>query len=98
MKSTMRKYVLMMAVLVFIAMLSSVLFMASATGHDCTHEDCAICYQLSVCMHMLKSFALVIVLLAIVMAARSALHCAVFEGLPRFVQPTLVSNKVKLSN
>ena len=94
MKSTMRKFVLLMAVLVFIAMLSSVLFMASATGHDCTHEDCAICYQLSVCMHMLKSFALVIVLLA----ARSALHCAVFEGLPRFVQPTLVSNKVKLSN
>lgn len=98
MKSTMKKFVLLMAVLVCVAMLSSVLFMGFSAGHDCTHEDCAICYHISVCMNMLKSFALVILILAIVMAARSVALCAAFEAQPYFAQPTLISNKVKLSN
>lgn len=94
----MKKFVLLMAVLVCFAMLSSVLFMGFSAGHDCTHEDCAICYHISVCMNMLKSFALVILILAIVMAARSVALCAAFEALPHFAQHTLISNKVKLSN
>lgn len=94
----MKKFVLLMAVLVCIAMLSSVLFMGFSAGHDCTHEDCAICYHISVCMNMLKSFALVVSILAIVMAAHSVVLCAAFEALPHFAQPTLISTKVKLSN
>ena len=98
MKSTMKKLVLLMAVVVCIAMLSSVLFIGFSACHDCTHEDCAICYHISICMNMLKSFALVISILAIVMAARSVVQCADFGELLHFAQPTLISDKVKLSN
>ena len=98
MKCTMKKFILLMAVVVCIAMLSSVLFMGFSAGHDCAHEDCAICYHISICMNMLRSFALVISILAIVMAARSVVLCADFGELPHFAQPTLISNKVKLSN
>lgn len=98
MKRTMKRIVMLMAVVVCIAMLSSILFMGASADHDCTHEDCAICYQISVCMNMLKSFALVILIFAIVMAARNAVLCVYFEVLPRFAQPTLITDKVKLSN
>ncbi len=99
MKMTMRKIViLMMAVLVCVAMLSSVLFMAEAAGHACTHEDCAICYHISVCMNMLKSFSMALVLLSIVIAAHILSCFAVLNHVPHFQQPTLITNKVKLSD
>jgi hypothetical protein len=34
--------------------LSSVAFIILEAEHDCTGEDCPVCYQLSVCEHTLK--------------------------------------------
>lgn len=94
----MKKLIRVLALIVCIAMLSSVLFVTCAAGHDCTHEDCAICYHIRVCVNMLKSFALVASVLAVVMAARSVVLCADCGELSHFARPTLISNKVKLSN
>lgn len=88
--------VLLTAAVVFV-MLFSVLFIAMEADHDCTGEDCPICYQISVCENTLKSVGQVVLL--VVLAAFSD----IFISLPSFSKrpadnTTLVTLKVKLSN
>ena len=86
------------AVVLIIAMLFSVLFIAHETWHECSGEDCRVCMKISVCENALKNITG-----AVTAAAALAAVCFVFV---RTLVPTHsfytvsspVTLKVKLSD
>ncbi len=87
-----------MAVVLAVAMLSSAVYLALASDHDCAGENCAVCRQISACENLLKSLGLAGAAAAISAAftytvCRAILPCAEMNG-----TLTLVALKVKLSN
>lgn len=93
-----RVVAILIAAAVLFVMLSSACYIAVEADHDCTGEDCPICYQINICENTLKSLG----------QAVASVTLAVFIGifaasLPSFekrqaVHKTLVSLKVKLSD
>ena len=88
----------LLAATLAVVLLSSAVYLALASDHDCAGEDCAICHQISVCEHLLKSLGLAGAAAAISAAftytvCRAILPCAETSG-----TLTLVALKVKLSN
>ena len=75
------------AVLAFV-MLSSVVYIAVQSNHDCTGKDCAVCHHITACEH-----AAVIPLAVTRIMHRVILLCSEFV-----CTFTLVSLKVKLSD
>ncbi|MCC8016678.1 MAG: hypothetical protein LIO43_04835 [Clostridiales bacterium] len=87
-----------LAVIVFVVMLYSALYIAAEADHDCVGDNCPICAQINVCQNTLKNLSLAVC--AAVFAAaftytlcRSISACA--DITPSY---TLVSLKVKLSD
>ena len=56
MKKTKRAAIVLACVL-FFAMLLSVLFIAHETGHDCIGEDCQVCIRIASCENNLKNIS-----------------------------------------
>lgn len=89
---------LIIALMLFVVMLFSALFIAHETHHDCTGEGCSVCAMLAVCENMLKN-------ISVAAAAAAVLTAAVFvfvkslEAAAVFCPAaTPVSLKVKLSD
>ena len=88
----------LLAAVLAVVMLSSAIYIAVETNHDCSGEDCAICRQISICENLLKTLGLAGAAAAITAAftytvCRAILPCAETIG-----TLTLVALKVKLSN
>ena len=84
--------------LVFVlAMLSSMAFIVLEAEHDCTGEDCPVCYQLSVCEHTLKLGLAAAVLTGTLLIGLILPFAARFASGVRLCL-TPVTLKVKLSN
>ena len=98
MPAKLRGIVILMAMLVCFALLFSCFFMAYEAGHICCRDRCAICCLLSICQNLIKTICCVLIVLGVILAA----FCALWflgERVPALlVCPTLVVNKVKLSN
>ena len=93
-----RFMVRLLAVVLAVVMLSSAVYLALASDHDCAGENCAVCRQISACENLLKSLGLAGAAAAISAAftytvCRAILPCAEMNG-----TLTLVALKVKLSN
>ena len=93
-----RFMVRLLAVVLAVAMLSSAVYLALASDHDCAGENCAVCRQISACENLLKTLGLAGTAAAITAAftytvCRAILPCAETSG-----TLTLVALKVKLSN
>lgn len=89
---------ILLAVAVLLVVLYSALFIAAETNHDCTGENCPICYQINVCQNALKNLSSA-VCTAILTAAFIHTLCKNILICRNFVQNyTLVSLKVKLSD
>ena len=93
-----RFMVRLLAVVLAVAMLSSAVYLALASDHDCAGENCAVCRQISACENLLKSLGLAGAAAAISAAftytvCRAILPCAEMNG-----TLTLVALKVKLSS
>ena len=88
----------LLAATLAVVLLSSAVYLALASDHDCTGEDCAVCRQISACENLLKTLGLAGAAAAISAAftytvCRAILPCAEMNG-----TLTLVALKVKLSN
>lgn len=87
-----------LAAVICFAMLFSVCYIAAETYHDCTGENCMICYQINACISTLKINVLA---MTAVVLALSAIYSVVTESKDDdsvSFDITLVSLKVKLSN
>ena len=87
-----------LAAVICFAMLFSVCYIVAETHHDCTGENCMICYQINACVSSLK---ITVLALTAVVLALSAIYFIVMESKDDdffSFDTTLVSLKVKLSN
>lgn len=93
-----KRLALIVAAVFCFAMLFSALFIIAESNHDCTGENCKICYQINVCEQTLKN--LVSVVLAIIISCLIKFLYAKLNGfiLLRTYSHSLVTLKVKLSN
>ena len=83
---------------VLFVMLSSVIYIAVESDHDCSGEDCTICYHINICANTLKSVGLIAAAAAqVVLTGIFAMSLLSFRKRSA-VHATLVSLKVKLSN
>ena len=88
----------LLAATLAVVLLSSAVYLALASDHDCASENCAVCRQISACENLLKTLGLAGTAAAITAAftytvCRAILPCAETSG-----TLTLVALKVKLSN
>lgn len=87
-----------LAAVICFVMLFSVCYIAAETHHDCTGENCMICYQINARISTLK---ITVLALTAVILALSEIYSVVTESKDDdsvSFDITLVSLKVKLSN
>lgn len=88
----------LLAMTVLFVMLSSVIYIAVESGHDCSGEDCPICYHISICANTLKSVGLIAAAVTQVVLI-GIFDLSLLSSARRLAShTTLVSLKVKLSN
>ena len=80
----------------FVVLISS-FFVAEETHHDCTGEDCPICYEISVCQETVRKLTVAGVVFAAILLLSVCIVLPVAQSRPA-VCHTLVSLKVKLSD
>ncbi|MCF2619901.1 hypothetical protein JQM63_08740 [Oscillibacter valericigenes] len=88
----------LLAATLAVVLLSSAVYLALASDHDCAGEDCAVCRQISACENLLKTLGLTGAAAAVTAALPYALCKALLPCAERLGTGTLVSLKVKLSN
>lgn len=88
----------LLAATLAVVLLSSAVYLALASDHDCAGEDCAVCHQIGVCENLLKSLGLAGVAAAITAAFTYTMCKAILPCTEMIGTLTLVSLKVKLSN
>lgn len=98
MSTRLRGIMILMAMLVCFALLFSCFFMAYEAGHICCRDRCAICCLISFYQNLIKTICCVLIVLGVVLAAFCTLWFLVEVVPALLVCPTLVVNKVKLSN
>lgn len=84
---------------VFLAMLliSGVLLMAHL-HHDCTHEDCPVCFAISCCRSLLRAFSALALLLGVLFHGSLVAHACQKTLANRVLSHTLISLKVKFTD
>lgn len=87
-----------LAALVLIVMVSSSLYIAEHSDHDCTGEDCSICQQIYLCTQTLKTLSLAVIAAAVFYAFSALLSITIRQVETACVPHTPVSLKVKLTN
>ncbi len=87
-----------LAAVFFFVMLFSVCYVAAETHHDCTGENCMICYQINACINTLKITVLALTAVALALSAIYSVVTASKDDDSVSFDTTLVSLKVKLSN
>ena len=93
-----RFMVRLLAVVLAVAMLSSAVYLALASDHDCAGENCAVCRQIRACENLLKTLGLAGAATAVTAAFTYALCRAILPRAEMNGTLTLVALKVKLSN
>ncbi len=97
MKKTKRAAVILACVL-FFAMLFSVLFIAHESQHDCSGNNCSVCMKIEACESALRNISGAVSAAAVLAAVSFVFVKAVLSVSAVCVQPTPVSLKVKLSD
>ena len=72
-----RRSVLSLAVVfavIFVVLISS-FFVAAETNHDCTGEDCPICYEISVCQETVRKLTFACAVFAAIYCYQFVLYC-----------------------
>ena len=89
---------LLLAALFLFVMLWSSAYIAAEAGHDCTGENCPVCYQINICRSTIKTLSLFVAAAAF-FAAFIYMPCRfIFACMGVMQSYTLVSLKVKLSD
>lgn len=98
MTRTIRFIALLVAALVLAAMLFSTAYIAAEADHDCTGEQCPICYQISICQNILKQFTSGATATALAVALTYMLLRSILPIQGVYTLTTLITFKVKLLN
>ena len=89
---------LIIALMLFVVMLFSALFIAHEIHHDCTGEGCSVCAMLAVCENMLKNISAAAAAAAVLTAAVFVIIKTLETASVFCPAATPVSLKVKLSD
>ena len=89
---------LIIALMLFVVMLFSALFIAHETHHCCTGENCSVCAILAVCENMLKNISAAAAAAAVLTAAVFVIIKTLETASVFCPAATPVSLKVKLSD
>ena len=98
MKKKNRIIAILLAVMVLFVMLYSALFIVAEVGHDCTGENCPVCYQINVCQNTLKNLSFVVCAVVFSIAFTHILCRNTFVCTVSVQDNSLVALKVKLSD
>lgn len=98
MTKKMRSIALLVSFVVLFVMLCSAFYIVAEADHDCTGENCPICYQISVCQNTLKDLSFAVCTAAFGAAFTYTLCQSVSARTEDSQSNTLVSLKVKLSD
>ena len=85
-----------LALAALLALLLSAFYVAAEADHDCTGEDCAVCALIHLCENLLRSFAAVILMAAVL--ASVLLFFAAARFACGFRRLTPVSGRVRMNN
>lgn len=80
----------------FVVLISS-FFVAEETKHDCTGEDCPICYEISICQETVRKLTVFCAVFAAMLLLSVCIVLSVAQSRPAVCR-TLISLKVKLSD
>ena len=89
---------LIIALMLFVVMLFSALFIAHETQHECTGDGCSVCAILAVCENMLKNISSAAAAAAVLTAAVFVIIKTLETASVFCPAATPVSLKVKLSD
>ena len=89
---------LIIALMLFVVMLFSALFIAHETQHECTGDGCSVCAILAVCENMLKNISAAAAAAAVLTAAVFVIIKTLETASVFCPAATPVSLKVKLSD
>ena len=93
-----RRIAFVLVLTVFFVMLSSVFYISAEAEHDCSGENCLICYQINLCKNVLKSAGQIIPVIFFV--SLTYIFSGVLPFFPNALSyhPSLITLKVKLSD
>ena len=89
--------VITVSLIMALSLLFSVAYIAAEAEHDCTGEECVICARIEVCVNTLRSAVFCAVFCALIISLSAGVFSALPEITERFVLPTPVGLKVKIS-
>lgn len=98
MKKNARLTALTLAAILAAVMLFSVLFVAAEADHDCSGEDCAVCFQINICVKTLESCTRAVASAAVAAFVCAAAAVSVCACMAAAENDSLVTLKVKLSD
>lgn len=93
-----RGFALILAFVLCLTMLFSATFIVTEADHDCTGEDCPICYQISICENTLKTLSYAVIAITLTLALIYCLTLSVPMSFLGRKNTSLITLKVKLSN
>ena len=92
-----RTLALVLSAMLCVLVMFSVFFVAAENNHDCTGENCPICYQINMCESTVKSISAGPAAVSMLAATLVVLLLLSLNTNETSVNETLVSLKVKLS-
>lgn len=97
-KKTKRFTAILLAAIVLFAVMSAVFFIGAEAEHDCSGDDCLICYQISSCSSILKSFGSVAFFVTAVLCLMLLSASLFGNTADYFINNTLVSLNIKITD
>ena len=92
-----KKAVILICMAFLFVMLASFFYIAKEENHNCTGEDCPICYEISVCQETVRKLTFACAVFAAILLLSVCIVLPVAQSRPA-VCHTLISLKVKLSD
>ena len=83
--------------IIFISMLSCVLFVAHEVDHDCIGEDCHICAEMQVYVNSMKNTLLISGMVFAIACALVFFYYIICNKITYILANTLISLKIKLT-
>ena len=92
-----KKAAILICMAFLFVMLTSFFYIAKEENHNCTGEDCPICYEISVCQETVRKLTFACAVFAAILLLSVCIVLPVAQSRPA-VCHTLISLKVKLSD
>lgn len=89
---------LFLAIFMIFIMIFSVGYIASHLHHDCTGDDCPICFEMQICLNTIKIFSIAVIAAVILLGLQFKLQKNKILSQEKKINSSLFSLKVKLND